>query len=113
MMAQYYHSIADRDEALEGLARVGLAERAHHLPSQLSGGEQQRVCIVRALINDPAVVLADEPTGNLDAQNEALVLALFDSLHADGRTIVLITHNPALGDGADRVIRLDHGRLQT
>ncbi|MGZ8372801.1 MAG: ABC transporter ATP-binding protein [Rhodoplanes sp.] len=113
MMAQYYHSIADRDEALEGLARVGLAERAHHLPSQLSGGEQQRVCIVRALINDPAIVLADEPTGNLDAHNEALVLALFDSLHADGRTIVLITHNPALGDVADRVIRLDHGRVQT
>ena len=112
MLAQYYHSIADRAEALEGLRKVGLAERADHLPSQLSGGEQQRVCIVRALINDPAIVLADEPTGNLDAHNEALVLALLSSLHADGRTIVLITHNPALAEVADRVIRLDHGRIQ-
>src|SRR5205823_7910058 len=67
MLAQYFHSMTDEQEALEALARVGLGERARHLPSQLSGGEQQRVCIARALINDPAIILADEPTGNLDA----------------------------------------------
>jgi putative ABC transport system ATP-binding protein len=111
MLAQHYHSIADEDEALAGLERVGLAKRAQHLPSQLSGGEQQRVCIARALINDPAIILADEPTGNLDAGNEAVVLNLFRSLHQEGRTLVLVTHNPALGEVADRVVRLEHGRL--
>lgn len=113
MLAQHYHSIADEDEAMAGLERVGLAKRAGHLPSQLSGGEQQRVCIARALINDPAIILADEPTGNLDAGNEAVVLSLFRSLHQEGRTLVLVTHNPALGEVADRVVRLEHGRLAT
>src|SRR6266404_9331978 len=73
MLAQYFHSMTDEKEAKAALERVGLADRANHLPSQLSGGEQQRVCIARALINDPAIVLADEPTGNLDAQNEEIV----------------------------------------
>jgi putative ABC transport system ATP-binding protein len=113
MLAQHYHSIADEDEAMAGLERVGLVRRAKHLPSQLSGGEQQRVCIARALINDPAIILADEPTGNLDAGNEAVVLSLFRSLHADGRSLVLVTHNPALAEVADRVVRLDHGRVHT
>src|SRR5947199_10787277 len=81
MLAQYFHSMTDEGEALEALARVGLRERAQHLPSQLSGGEQQRVCIARALINDPKIVLADEPTGNLDAQNEEIVLNLLRDLH--------------------------------
>ena len=81
MVAQYYHSIPDEKEAMEALARVGLAERARHLPSQLSGGEQQRVCIARALINHPEIVLADEPTGNLDEANENIVLDLFHQLH--------------------------------
>ncbi|SJZ70458.1 ABC transporter ATP-binding protein [Consotaella salsifontis] len=110
MLAQHYHSVADRDEALEALERVGLAERAGHLPSQLSGGEQQRVCIARALINAPALILADEPTGNLDADNERRVMKLLESLRAEGRTIVLVTHNPALGRQADRILRLEHGR---
>ena len=84
MVAQYYHSMTDEKEALEALEGVGLGERAHHLPSQLSGGEQQRVCIARALINHPELVLADEPTGNLDETNEQLVLDIFSRLHEQG-----------------------------
>ncbi len=111
MLAQYYHSMADRSEALEALDRVGLAPRSGHLPSQLSGGEQQRVCIARALINAPALILADEPTGNLDAVNEEMVMALFEQLRREGRTIVLVTHNPDLGRRTDRILQLQHGRL--
>ncbi|KAA5606105.1 ABC transporter ATP-binding protein [Roseospira marina] len=110
MLAQHYHSIADRDEAFAALERVGMGHRADHLPSQLSGGEQQRVCIARALINAPALILADEPTGNLDADNEARVMDLLDSLRHEGRTIVLVTHNPELGARADSILRLQHGR---
>ena len=90
MLAQYFHSMTDQKEALEALERVGLKERANHLPSQMSGGEQQRVCIARALINDPKIVLADEPTGNLDAQNEEIVLRLLRELHQQGRTIIMV-----------------------
>src|SRR3954462_7160223 len=81
MLAQYFHSMTDEAEAKESLRRVGLKDRAHHIPAHLSGGEQQRVCIARALINDPAIVLADEPTGNLDAQNEEIVLRLLREFH--------------------------------
>ena len=87
MVAQHYHSMADAAEARAALERVGLADRAHHLPSQLSGGEQQRVCVARALINQPRLILADEPTGNLDAANEDCVLQMLRELHADGHTI--------------------------
>jgi putative ABC transport system ATP-binding protein len=111
MLAQYFHSMTDEKEALEALARVGLGDRAHHLPSQLSGGEQQRVCIARALINDPRIVLADEPTGNLDAQNEEIVLRLLREFHQQGRTIVMVTHDPVVARLADRRIELHHGRV--
>ena len=111
MVAQYYHSIPDEKEALEALARVGLADRAKHLPSQLSGGEQQRVCIARALINYPEIVLADEPTGNLDEANENIVLDIFKQLHKDGTTLIVVTHDPEVGEVAQRTVTLEHGRI--
>src|SRR6516225_2744186 len=111
MLAQYFHSMTDEKEALDALQRVGLKERAYHLPSQLSGGEQQRVCIARALINDPKIILADEPTGNLDAQNEEIVLRLLRDFHKQGRTIVMVTHDPVVARLADRRIELHHGKI--
>jgi putative ABC transport system ATP-binding protein len=111
MLAQYFHSMTDEQEALDALQRVGLKDRAQHLPSQLSGGEQQRVCIARALINDPKIVLADEPTGNLDAVNEEIVLRLLRELHDQGRTIVMVTHDPVVARLADRRIELHHGKI--
>ena len=112
MLAQYYHSVTDKAAALAALERVGLAHRSDHLPKQLSGGEQQRVCIARALINEPEILFADEPTGNLDAENEQTVLRIFAELHAQNRTIVMVTHNPDLGAKTDRIIRLQHGKIQ-
>src|SRR6059036_2644791 len=111
MLAQYFHSMTDEQEALEALARVGLKDRAEHVPAHLSGGEQQRVCIARALINDPKIVLADEPTGNLDALNEEIVLRLLRQLHQQGRTIVMVTHDPVVARLADRRIELHHGKI--
>jgi putative ABC transport system ATP-binding protein len=111
MLAQYFHSMTDEQEALDALERVGLKDRAHHVPAHLSGGEQQRVCIARALINDPKILLADEPTGNLDAQNEEIVLCLLRELHQQGRTIVMVTHDPVVARLADRRIELHHGRI--
>tara|TARA_Y100000589_G_C27050919_1_gene587255 strand:+ start:42 stop:788 length:747 start_codon:yes stop_codon:yes gene_type:complete len=111
MLAQYYHSMVDKQEALLALERVQLADRAHHLPSQLSGGEQQRVCIARALINDPKIILADEPTGNLDEDNADRVVKIFQRLHREGRTLVIATHDPDLGRLAQRIVCLRHGQI--
>jgi len=111
MLAQYFHSLADEAEAIEALRRVGLGDRLRHLPSQLSGGEQQRVCVARALINEPSLILADEPTGNLDEVNETLVMGLLAELHLAGHTLVLVTHDPEIGRMAERRIELHHGRL--
>ena len=111
MLAQYFHSMTDENEALEALERVGLKDRPHHVPSQLSGGEQQRVCIARALINDPKIILADEPTGNLDAKNEEIVLELLRDFHRQDRTIVMVTHDPVVARLADRRIELHHGKI--
>jgi putative ABC transport system ATP-binding protein len=111
MLAQYFHSVTNEGEATSALARVGLADRLEHLPSQLSGGEQQRVAIARALINQPRIVLADEPTGNLDEANEEIVIGLFRDLHAAGNTILMVTHDAGIAGQADRRIELEHGRL--
>ena len=109
MLAQYFHSMADEAEARAALEAVGLDERLRHLPAQLSGGEQQRVCIARALINQPKIILADEPTGNLDAANEEIVLDIFRRLHAQGHTLIVVTHDARVGRLADRLITLEHG----
>jgi putative ABC transport system ATP-binding protein len=111
MLAQYFHSVTDESEAEQALKRVGLGDRLTHLPAQLSGGEQQRVAIARALINQPKIILADEPTGNLDEANEAVVIDLLRALHNAGHTILMVTHDPDIARQADRRIELAHGRL--
>jgi putative ABC transport system ATP-binding protein len=111
MLAQYFHSTTDEAEAREALGRVGLNDRVEHLPGQLSGGEQQRVAVARALINHPKLILADEPTGNLDETNERIVLKLLRELHSEGHTILMVTHAASIGQLADRRIELAHGRL--
>lgn len=111
MLAQYFHSMTDRDEAMTALERVGLGNRASHLPAQLSGGEQQRVSIARALINQPRLLLADEPTGSLDAVNQEIVAGLLRSLHEQGTTILMVTHDPEMAGRAERIVHLQHGKI--
>lgn len=111
MMAQYYHSVVDESEAVDALKRVGMGHRLKHVPAHLSGGEQQRVCIARALINEPDILLADEPTGNLDQKNGDIVLKLIKELRREGHTIVLVTHNPSIGRLGDRLIKLIDGEI--
>ena len=113
MMAQYFHSIIDEKDAIKALKRVGLEHRLDHIPAHLSGGEQQRVCIARALVNEPRILLADEPTGNLDQKNGEIVLKLIRELHNEGHTIILVTHNPKIGDlGQNKIILVD-GKIKT
>ncbi|MBV8691724.1 MAG: ABC transporter ATP-binding protein [Actinobacteria bacterium] len=100
-----------RERALDALARVGLAERVEHRPGELSGGQQQRVAVARALVTEPALILADEPTGNLDSTSTRDVLGLFRELHRAGRTIVLITHEQDVADAAGRTVRMLDGRV--
>jgi putative ABC transport system ATP-binding protein len=100
-----------RRRALEALDMVGLADRAKHEPNQLSGGQQQRVAVARALVTEPALLLADEPTGNLDSHSTADMLAIFDQLSGAGRTIVLITHEPEVGGRTKRLVRLVDGQI--
>ncbi len=111
MLAQYFHSTTDEKEAQQALGRVGLADRLEHLPSQMSGGEQQRVAVARALINHPKLILADEPTGNLDEANEKIVTDLLRELHAEHHTILMVTHALSIGSLADRRIDFSHGHV--
>jgi putative ABC transport system ATP-binding protein len=100
-----------RERALQALTRVGLSARVDHLPSQLSGGQRQRVAIARALVTEPAILLGDEPTGNLDSRTTTEIMALFDALHAEGHTIILVTHEQEIADHCRRSVRLVDGRV--
>ena len=112
MMAQYFHSVPDEAEARSALERVGLGKRLTNRPGELSGGEQQRVCIARAIINSPKLLLGDEPTGNLDHQNTGMVMELLKELRAEQRfTVILVTHNREVAAWGDRTIYLDDGVL--
>ena len=112
MLAQYFHSMSDEEEAADALRRVGLRDRLHHLPSQLSGGEQQRVCIARALINQPNLILADEPTGNLDSHTGEEILALLNDLQRKlGSTVLLVTHDSGVARSAPRRVGLRDARI--
>lgn len=112
MLSQYFHSLTDEQESVEALKRVGLGHRLGHRPSELSGGEQQRVCIARSLINSPKVLLADEPTGNLDRENTRLILELIRKLHTEEHfTIVMVTHDSFVAGWSERIVTMEDGLI--
>ena len=114
MVAQYYHSIPDEQEALQALERVGLKDRAKHLPSQLSGGEQQRVSIARAIAKNPKLLLCDEPTGALDYSTGKQILKILqDTCRKIGTTVIIITHNSAIAPMADKVIKINDAKVRS
>lgn len=101
-----------RERAEQALHRVGLSDRLHHQPNELSGGQRQRVAIARALVNNPSIVFADEPTGNLDSRNGREILGLFEKLHDDGVTVIMVTHDPSIAERADRMLVLRDGMIE-
>lgn len=111
MIAQYFHGTPDKETARAALENMGLGHRLEHRPAQLSGGEQQRVCIARALINDPDIILADEPTGNLDIKNGEIVMGIIKKLVDEGRTLVIVTHNMDIAKQGSRTIELIDGKI--
>ncbi len=111
MLAMYYTGVVDEKKAIQTLKRVGLEHRSHSIPTKLSGGEQQRVCIARALINNPRILIADEPTGNLDQKNGKIVLNLIKDLHEEGNTILLVTHNLDIAKKGNRIIKIIDGKI--
>jgi putative ABC transport system ATP-binding protein len=102
-----------RDRAAEILERVGLGDRLEHVPNELSGGQRQRVAIARALVNDPAIILADEPTGNLDTETGEQIMALFEELHAEGNTVMMVTHERTIAEHAERVVHIVDGTIES
>jgi ABC-type lipoprotein export system ATPase subunit len=112
ILGWFMQRAAARDDALAMIARVGLSERLRHRPNELSGGERQRVAIARALVHKPRILFADEPTGNLDAEAGASLMALLKELHNEGQTIVMVTHDPGVAAQADRTLVLEQGRLR-
>ena len=111
----FYRSISNKarkEKAMEALRIVGLAERSHHMPNQLSGGQQQRVAIARALVNDPSIILADEPTGNLDSRTSVEVMEIFQQLNANGITIMLVTHEADIAEYAKRNVVFKDGKVK-
>ena len=116
MQPLVYRGIARSERkriATEALERVGLGDRMHHLPNELSGGQRQRVAIARALVGHPSILLADEPTGNLDSKTSQEIMALIDQLHRDGQTIIMVTHEPDIASHCRRVIQLEDGKVQS
>lgn len=101
------------EQALEMLNRVGLADRSHHKPNELSGGQNQRVAIARALVNNPSIILADEPTGNLDSKTSVEIMHIFDKIQADGNTVILVTHEEEIAEYSHRIIRLRDGVIES
>ncbi len=110
---QGYPESTSREKAIELANRVGLGDRIHHKPFELSGGQQQRVAIARALSNDPLIILADEPTGNLDSKSGAEILNLFDELHQQGKTLIMVTHSDELAERSKRCVRLRDGKVES
>jgi len=111
----YYQGIGERssfDRAKELAEMVGLGDRLTHRPSQLSGGQQQRVAIARSLANDPVIILADEPTGNLDSKSGSEILVILDELHRRGKTLIIVTHDESIAERAERTIHLLDGRIE-
>ncbi len=101
------------EQALEMLNRVGLSDRSHHKPNELSGGQGQRVAIARALVNTPSIILADEPTGNLDSRTSTEIMDIFGKIHSEGNTVILVTHEEDIANHAHRIIRLKDGVIES